>query len=255
MPFKAAKAVAATFCYNVRYALTPLFSEDFVDLCIHPSDRNFGSFRIDDDIIRQCAVETQSWLTRDDARHTPTPSLYSSPEPSVSETYMTPKPASLCGPYRFKKLRPKILKATDSESGYGTDSDLASDKFACSSSDVSPKTKIPEWTVVSSNASQEETTAIEGLQMLSCSPIQRSTDFAMSSVVEVQRKPKRALGDMDDEYAGDESNIGEDDIPKTENETSGSLRTTESRAAYWLMQLRMGDSKHCAKRARRASIN
>jgi hypothetical protein len=241
MPFKAAKAVAATFCYNIRYALTPLFSQDFVDLCIHPSDRNFGSFRIDDDIIRQCAVETQSWLTRDDARHTPTSSLYSSPEPSASETYMMSKPAPLYGPFRFKKLRPKILKATDSESGYGTDSDLASDKLVCSSPDVSPKTTIPEWTVVNSKASQEETTAIEGLQMLSCSPI--------------QRKPKRALDDTDDEYAGDESIIGEEDIPKTENETNNTLRAIESRAAYWLMQLSMGDSKHRAKRVRRASIN
>ncbi len=254
MPFKAAKAVAATFCYNIRYALTPLFSEDFVDLCIHPSDRNFGSFRIDDDIIRQCAVETQSWLTRGDARRTPTPSLYSSPEPSALETYLTPKPASLYGPFRFKKLKPKILKATESESGYGTDSDFASDKLA-GSPEVSPKTTIPEWTTVNPKASREETTAIEGLQMLSCSPIQRSTDFAMGSVVEVQRKSKRALGDTDDEYAGDESTIGEDDSPKTANKTNNALRATESRAAFWLMQLRMGDSKHRAKRARRASIN
>jgi hypothetical protein len=77
--------------------------------------------------------------------------------------------------------------------------------------------------------------------MLSCSPI--------------QRKPKRALDDTDDEYAGDESIIGEEDIPKTENETNNTLRAIESRAAYWLMQLSMGDSKHRAKRVRRASIN
>ena len=254
MPFKAAKAVAATFCYNIRYALTPLFSEDFVDLCIHPSNRNFGSFRIDKDIIRQCTVESQSWLTRDDARHTPTPSLYSSPEPSASEAYITPKSASLYGPFRFKKLRPKILKATDSESGYGTDSDFVSDKLAYSP-DVLPKSTISEWTVVNSKASQEETTAIEGLQMLSCSPIKRSTDFAMGFPVEVQRKPKRALGDTDDEYAGDESTIEEDDTPKVENNITNVLRGTESRAAYWLMQLSMGDSKHRTKRVRRASIN
>ena len=250
MPFKAAKAVAATFCYNVRYALTPLFGEDFVDLCIHPSDRNFGSFRIDGDIIRQCTVETQSWLTRDDARHTPTPSLYSSPEPSASEA----KPASLYGPFRFKKLRPKILKATDSESGYGTDSDLASDKFACSP-DVSPKTMIPKRTAVNSKASEEETTAIEGLQMLGFSPVKRSTEFVKRSSVEVRRKPKRALGDTDDEYAGDESTIGEDDGPKAGKKANKTLRTNESRAAYWLMQLSMRDSNHRAKRARRASIN
>lgn len=254
MPFKAAKAVAATFCYNVRYALTPLFGEDFVDLCIHPSDRNFGSFRIDDDIIHQCAVETESWLTRDDSRHAPTLSHYSSPEPSALEAYVTPKPASPCGPFRFKQLRPKLLKSTYSESGYGTDSDLSSEKHVCSP-EVSPKTTIPQRTVVDSKASQEETTAIEGLQMLSCPLIQRSPDFAMGSLVEAHCKTKRALENTDDEYVGGEAIIGNDDSLNIENKTTNVLRATESRAAYWLMQLSMGDSEHRAKRPRRASIN
>lgn len=253
MPFKAAKAVAATFCYNVRHALTPLFGEDFIGLCVHPSDRNFASFRIDSQIVHECTMETQSWLSRTDARHTPTPSLYSSPDPSASEACATPKFA-LSAPFRFKKLKPKIFKGTDSESGYGTDSEVASDKFVLSP-DVSPKTTIPEWTAVNNNkASPKEATAIEGLQMLSWSPVQRSTEVTPRSPAG-QRNSKRPMHDTDDEYAGDESTTGEDDVPHTVKPASKALRTTESRAAYWLMQLSMEDAKHRDKRARRASIN
>lgn len=252
MPFKAAKAVAATFCYNIRHALTPLFGEDFIGLCVHPSDRSFGSFRIDGSIVRQCTAETQSWLTRSDARNTPTPSLYSSPDPSASDACATPK-FTLSTPFRFKKLKPKILKATDSESGYGTDSEVASDKLAFSP-DVSPKTTISEWTTINTNASPKEATAIQGLQMLSCSPVQRTTELTSQSPTD-QRQSKRPMLDTDDEYAGDESTTGEVDASKTAKPAGKALRTTESRAAYWLMQLSMEDAKHRDKRARRASIN
>lgn len=252
MPFKAAKAVAATFCYNVRHALTPLFGEEFIDLCVHPSDRNFGSFRIDSKIVQECTAETQSWLSRTDARPTPTPSLYSSPDPSASEACATPKFA-LAAPFLFKKLKPKIFKTTDSESGYGTDSEVASEKLALSP-DVSPKSTMPEWTAVNTKGSPKETTALQGLQMLSCSPIQRSTEFTPQSPGD-SRKSKRPMVETDEEYAGDESTTGEDDPPKPSKLASKIPRTTETRAAYWLMQLSMEDAKHRDKRARRASIS
>ncbi|OKL61494.1 hypothetical protein UA08_03334 [Talaromyces atroroseus] len=53
MPFETAKAVAATFCWKIRYALTPLFGTDFPSLCIPPQSRQFGKMTIDPDIIRQ----------------------------------------------------------------------------------------------------------------------------------------------------------------------------------------------------------
>lgn len=61
MPYEAAKAVAATFAYEIRYALTPIFGPDFLDICLKPTDRKFGSFIIDKDIIQYCANRTQQW--------------------------------------------------------------------------------------------------------------------------------------------------------------------------------------------------
>lgn len=53
MPYEAAKAVAATFCWKIRYALTPIFGVDFPNTCIPPSDSNrFGRMIIEPAIVQ-----------------------------------------------------------------------------------------------------------------------------------------------------------------------------------------------------------
>ncbi|KAL4808142.1 hypothetical protein BDV18DRAFT_158254 [Aspergillus unguis] len=53
MPYEAAKAVAATFCWRIRFALIPLFGEDFPDSCISPDDRSrFGRMVIDPSVVQ-----------------------------------------------------------------------------------------------------------------------------------------------------------------------------------------------------------
>ncbi|KAF1989843.1 DNA-binding domain of Mlu1-box binding protein MBP1, partial [Aulographum hederae CBS 113979] len=67
MPFRAAKAIAATFCYPIRYALTPVFGKDFLDICAYRREEDFTkdfkieNFKIDDQIIRSCAAEARQW--------------------------------------------------------------------------------------------------------------------------------------------------------------------------------------------------
>ncbi|KAH8435236.1 putative APSES transcription factor Xbp1 [Aspergillus melleus] len=52
MPFEAAKAVAATFCWRIRHILTPVFGLDFIDMCIHPTDRaRYGRMIIHKSIV------------------------------------------------------------------------------------------------------------------------------------------------------------------------------------------------------------
>jgi ABC-type dipeptide/oligopeptide/nickel transport system permease subunit len=66
MPFEAAKAVAATFCYNIRYALTPIFGIDFLGHCVVPEDPRFGRMVIDRNIVRHCteAANELAFLSR-----------------------------------------------------------------------------------------------------------------------------------------------------------------------------------------------
>ncbi|KAE8341875.1 hypothetical protein BDV24DRAFT_150959 [Aspergillus arachidicola] len=54
MPFEAAKAVAATFCWNIRHALTPLFGLDFPSLCVPPTNTSqYGHMLIDREIVQK----------------------------------------------------------------------------------------------------------------------------------------------------------------------------------------------------------
>ncbi|KAK2757564.1 hypothetical protein FQN54_004533 [Arachnomyces sp. PD_36] len=57
VPYEAAKAVAATFCWDIRYVLTPVFGIDFPSLCRPRTDKNFGVMDVSQDIILQ-ATET-----------------------------------------------------------------------------------------------------------------------------------------------------------------------------------------------------
>ncbi|KAJ5174227.1 uncharacterized protein N7482_000104 [Penicillium canariense] len=58
MPFEAAKAVATTFCWEIRYLLTPLFGTDFPGMCIPPSDRGRFARMVIDPAILNRAAET-----------------------------------------------------------------------------------------------------------------------------------------------------------------------------------------------------
>ncbi|KAL4880535.1 hypothetical protein BJY04DRAFT_71467 [Aspergillus karnatakaensis] len=64
MPYEAAKAVAATFCWKIRFALTPLFGRDFPSLCIPPNDRpRFGRMIIDPSIVREATEKARFYRT------------------------------------------------------------------------------------------------------------------------------------------------------------------------------------------------
>ncbi|KAG0160846.1 hypothetical protein PDIDSM_8377 [Penicillium digitatum] len=54
MPYEAARAMAATFCWRIRYALTPLFGTEFPAMCIPPTDRKIhGRMVIPPEIVQR----------------------------------------------------------------------------------------------------------------------------------------------------------------------------------------------------------
>jgi len=53
-PFEAARAMAAKFCYKIRYALTIVFGEDFPSICLPETHEDFGKYYIDRAIIARC---------------------------------------------------------------------------------------------------------------------------------------------------------------------------------------------------------
>lgn len=242
MPFEAAKAVAATFCYNIRHALTPVFGSDFLYICTSPKDPNFAKFLINQEIIYECTVQSERWRLESEDRRTPARQR--------SATVSTPKSQFVCAPWAARGLKKRQSKGTDVESGYGTDTDQ-SDKYLFSPQ-VSPTTQV--WTSINQSPSPKDLGAI---------PIHISPKPWLSSVPssyeEDAPRPKRGLSDLNEESDDDLSHpvqsVEEPSMP--ELEPSLTINSREMKAARLMLQLSMADSAlradHPAKRNRRAS--
>lgn len=61
MPFEAAKALAANFCWEIRFALVPLFGRRFPEYCLRPDHPSYRRHVIHPDIIKQCKQEVEGW--------------------------------------------------------------------------------------------------------------------------------------------------------------------------------------------------
>ncbi|KAI9811083.1 MAG: hypothetical protein M1827_005665 [Pycnora praestabilis] len=256
MPYEAAKAVAATFCYNIRYTLTPLFGPSFISLCIPPDDPRFGRMIIDRDIVRQCTTAAHELRSLGGERGV-TPAHKST---ATSHDGATPVSQLGCMGWRPKMLRPQPMKAAppDAESGYGTDTDQ-SDRYMCS-----PRTPPEsEWTAELTPRSAAAIVA-EDAPKLRFSPVRWLAAKKVASPVDRQpnNKVKRSISDCDDgsDEAGDTSSAlsSEDMILESENEKKKKTSLTpsrEARAAYMLMQLHVTDAAlaHRDKRRRASS--
>lgn len=58
MPFACARAVCATFCYEIRWALTPIFGAAFLRDCA----ATFSDYKIERQIIVNAAREAKVWI-------------------------------------------------------------------------------------------------------------------------------------------------------------------------------------------------
>lgn len=54
MPYAAAKALAAKFCYRIRFALTVIFGPNFPNECLPEDHEEFGNYTIAPEIIAEC---------------------------------------------------------------------------------------------------------------------------------------------------------------------------------------------------------
>lgn len=111
MPFEAAKALAATFCWNIRFALVPLFGPGFVDICTRPEDPAYKRYTIDTSVVKYCQEQVRSWTQ------------------STSQTTinaMRGEGEVKASPVRIAKTKPKILRARAQQPRY-TESESSDD--------------------------------------------------------------------------------------------------------------------------------
>ncbi|KAL2408621.1 hypothetical protein ABEF93_005628 [Exophiala dermatitidis] len=138
IPYEAAKAVAATFCWKIRYALTPVFGKDFPEMCIPEDADGFGSMQIDPEITKRCAAQAQVYRELELQGAGTSSSSIPSPRTPLTQPSRAP----------VKKLMPKPHQVPDTSSEYSTDSGRE-DKYELSS--ASPQIAFSDpWSAVNS---------------------------------------------------------------------------------------------------------
>jgi hypothetical protein len=186
MPYQAAKAIAATFCYDIRWALTPVFGNDFPAMCLSKQDPRFAKFLIDPAIVQYCTKETDRFRREGASYRISASQLLSpmeTPKMHFGSLTWTPKAT------KQRRTRPATV-----ESSYGTGKGK-NDKCA-----FSPH-ESPQWThlnrplspsSLSSHVSpRSQWTALN----TSSSPATPSTIniSTFSSPFEKQNSPRQAL--------------------------------------------------------------
>ena len=244
MPYEAAKAVAATFCYPIRFALTPVFGVDFLSLCVRPEDPAFSRMVISRNIVRQCTEAARSFhaLSRG-------VSVTSSPQTLDSST-KHPR-------WTSKSLRHRGTKGMSVESKYSTDTDR-SDQYLYSP----PNSLNFQWTALNTprSANLQPFQPSSPKQIMTPASIYEDNISRGSSSSEENRLAKQASVERDEEYDEDSSSLSSSvevsAAPKRRKKPAA--LTKEARAAYTLMQLQMadatlGESASRAKRRRASS--
>lgn len=240
MPFDAAKALAATFCWKIRYALTPIFGPDFLKTCTQPDDPIFNRHTIDPKITERCAMEVKSWksgskprrrVSHAKVRVTPSPSV--SPEPEgPSNRPLRPRPTR----------RYTINDSSGSESGSdgnsGPESSPLSSPEPHQSDEPGMRRGIGNHT---SGAGDRQGTpqAMTLRDAPRFAPSLYSTPEPSSSTVE-SPTTRRTYSDMNDDEDVDTRPSSSSGPPslRTKKRKVGVFASDEAKAAYQLLQLR-----------------
>lgn len=226
MPFEAAKAVAARFCYEIRYVLVPVFGPDFVSMCQKPGDLAWLDLKVHFSIIQRCTEATTANQTQ--SRES---SVAVSPRTTPAHTKLPVGPS--------KSLRRKTAKAMDAESGYGTDSDR-SEKYL--GSPDSPRSI--EWTPVNSpRLALMETYRFLQQPPRNVTSTPRGLDSPVTSHSKRITNTKRGISEIDEASdaggSSDQSSIDSPASPKRRKVPA--VMTPEIGAAYTLMELNVAD--------------
>ncbi|KAK2787095.1 hypothetical protein FQN52_007361 [Onygenales sp. PD_12] len=104
MPFEAAKAVAATFGWKIRYALTPLFGVEFLSICIPPDDPRFGRMVIDQSIVRAATNSARQYRLLETRAGVNTSRQSTE---NYTQQQQQGNPTTSAGRWSMKELRPK----------------------------------------------------------------------------------------------------------------------------------------------------
>jgi len=219
MPFEAAKALAANLCYDIRYALVPLFGRRFVDICLHPDHPSYKRHSINADIIKRCQREIDSWKSA---------TAQISSELSMT-SFGTPRPA-----VSFTQNEGWSQRTLRARPDY--DQTRLVPAFA-----LTPLDRLPQ-----PNFMLERFLSPRDHDRFSPTPSVGISSSATSSNVHGSPRPKRTFSDVDDQESSSTTSSHIPVSQKRRKQTTSSEEDTK--AAYWLVQLSMDDGSKSAMR-------
>lgn len=255
MPFQAAKALASTFCWEIRYALTPLFGPDFIAQCTRPDDPIFKRYEISPSVVQACAAtrlsgtkvgkhgngngnnasrRTSSTVVHSKQRkRMPTLSSSSLSSSSLSQVLEPPrkKEVEVAAPRSLRTRRASASVHTPSFSDSNVDADItpstSSQEAVTPPSTSPPSSSSASWRAVNNRLLE--------VRHHETSPV-LSADSGMST--------KRPWSDVDDGgSSGSSGVVGETmkDVRVFKKRKAGMFEADEARAAYMLLQLSVAD--------------
>ncbi|KAL1981977.1 hypothetical protein VTN96DRAFT_1943 [Rasamsonia emersonii] len=224
MPFEAAKAVAATFCWRIRYALTPLFGRDFPAMCIPPNGAHFGKMIIDPAIVRR-ATESANYyrelelqaksVSSSSASHAARPAAQSATA-GTTTTYDSPRKRILS---RSQNNRSEVAdKRVDEDA----DSEGNNNDSYCISSPT-PRNSFTPINATRSSQAQGQTTGGRAASRQSNLPSPREILESISSVSGHSGAKRTAAAESEKDDGADSSSDDDDD-----SELLSTLSSSES---------------------------
>ena len=255
MPFEAAKAVATTFCYNIRYALVPLFGPGIASTCIKPGSEGFAQMVIDPQVVSRCTLEAKKYKELASEKKF---------EASRSNTPESKAVASSLWPRHMKSKGKKL----NSNSPYSSDADGDGNYLPSpqsSSTEWNPPRSSKPWPwpgtleLPESHDDKGKITFKKSHEVRPKSPSISSegSEVSPKTVAKLARKEDSKSKDKKHKARHQKRTSTETDPPPTRS-PSPITATKETKAAYVLMQLRLADttwtdSEHSARKRRASS--
>ncbi|KAJ5662584.1 uncharacterized protein N7477_010200 [Penicillium maclennaniae] len=141
-PYDVAKAMAAQFCWKIRYVLTPIFGTDFPSMCIPEGQPGHGIMRIGANIVAK-ATETANFYRSLEVQKTHATSSQGSQQFRLNEHQRTGRQRSVvCGDQDRQRHRPKFARHSYEDS-ISSARDSSSEPYC-----YSPQSPTSSWTPV-----------------------------------------------------------------------------------------------------------
>lgn len=141
IPYACAKELCASFCYKIRWALTPLFGPDFADECTPEDSPRFKAhlFSVSSETIRYCTLRADDSAATAIRSESPITNV----DPFVASRSATPQATSIGRklPVRSTRRQRPLYAARDtSQDGSEIDDCMSTPSDVEHSPPVSPKT-------------------------------------------------------------------------------------------------------------------